>query len=390
MSRTFVFLALSLSGLMAMAGAQNQAKQNQAKQVKIATLSALTGPSAVLGVELRDGAALAVQRRHAELLALGLDVQLEGYDDAGDPTRGSQQAGDMLGDASILGVVGPQASGVCLLAGEVLRRGPIATISPTCTADELTAKGWINFFRLPANTQVQALAMAGYLDDLKVKRAFLVSDNATYGNSLIQNLQRELRGKGVRVVGYAGTSNEVDMQKQVVRSVVLGADAIVFGGAADKTGLFLKQLRQAGSKTPLLGGTLLDSKAFVQAAQGDAAGVTYVTVFGPMSAFANGTPFTSAFQERYGRAPQSRAAFGYDAANTLLEALKAAATARGGVPSRSDLIAALRKVNLEADKNVTGPLSFTATGERLSAPVFIMRIDPTTLTPQLLQVGIRK
>jgi len=54
------------------------------------------------------------------------------------------------------------------------------------------------------------------------------------------------------------------------------------------------------------------------------------------------------------------------------------------MPTRSAVINAVRRVNFTASQTVTGPLYFTATGERRSSPMFVVEINPQNLQPTVI------
>ncbi|WP_225984291.1 ABC transporter substrate-binding protein, partial [Deinococcus wulumuqiensis] len=71
----------SLTLLAALATAQASA----ASTVKIATLSPLSGSSSNMGVQVKNGAQLAVNEMKAEFAKAGLTLSLVAYDDQADP-----------------------------------------------------------------------------------------------------------------------------------------------------------------------------------------------------------------------------------------------------------------------------------------------------------------
>src|SRR6185437_5398397 len=77
--------------------------------VSLATASALTGPDAALGSNVKFGAQLAVDQHNAA--NPGCQVTLKPFDTESDPQKTSEIAPQMVDDASIVGLVGPTFSG---------------------------------------------------------------------------------------------------------------------------------------------------------------------------------------------------------------------------------------------------------------------------------------
>lgn len=379
MSNPRVRVMLGLSLLVALSSASAQ------RAVKVATISPLTGSLAVLGQDIRQGAETALRLRSAALRAAGLNVTLQSFDDTGNATRGVNVAQQVLADASILGVVGPLNSGVSLRVSEVLAKDNIAVISPTSTSDTLTEQKWNNFFRVVAPDRAQADAASAYIADvLKPKSVFIVTDNTTYGNSLTQQLQANLKEQNVRIAAYVGVSSDAGYRPLVSRIKESGAELVFFGGTPDKGGPFLKQLRDGGVTTRFMGGDALDSEVLTRTAGVAARDTLFTTVFGPVSAFANRTAFVNAYESAFKKAPSGIAAFSFDAMNVLLDSLERAA--KNGAVTRQGVLDAVRATNFDASGALTGRISFTKSGERANSPLFLIRVSDTTLTSRVERV----
>lgn len=360
----------------------------QTTTVKIAVLAPVTGSISAIGQDVRRGAELAAQQRQAEFARLGIKLQTVLLDDQGDPTTGAQQVAEALKDPQVLGVVGPTKSGVSLKVGELLAASPnpLAVISPASTNDDLTRKGWKFYFRVTAPDGAQADTAANYIARvIKPKSVFIVTDNQTFGNGIADVLGEELRSRKISVQLGAASVGDEKAQQAVVKGILAAKpDLVFYTGLYDGGGPFVRALRAAGSKVPFMGGNGLDSTEFVRLAQGDAAGVRFITGFGPVQNFTNAPDYVEAFTKANGTPPAPRSVFTYDAMNTLLDGLLSATQALKHVPTRAGLIAALHRVNVPAQRGVTGAISFTASGERRSAPMFVMQISDQTLMPTVI------
>ncbi|WP_045234413.1 ABC transporter substrate-binding protein, partial [Deinococcus pimensis] len=63
-----------------------------ATPVKLATISPLSGPQSDIGVQVKNGAQIAVNEYRARFAKLGLTLSLVGYDDQADPATGTAAA----------------------------------------------------------------------------------------------------------------------------------------------------------------------------------------------------------------------------------------------------------------------------------------------------------
>ncbi|ABF44922.1 amino acid/amide ABC transporter substrate-binding protein, HAAT family [Deinococcus geothermalis DSM 11300] len=366
----------------------------EAATIKIATVSPLSGSLTPIGSEVKRGAELAVQEQAAAFKALGYDLVLTPYDDQASATLAPQIARTIVADKNVLGVVGALNSSVSNVIAQAFGPAKLAMISPASTGDQLTQNGWNHFSRVVAPDSAQGVAAADYIaEELKAGSVVVISDNTAYGNGLTRVLMANLKKRKVPVAAYMGASTPAQIAEAVKRVKASSADVVYFGGTDDTGSQLVKALRAAGVTATFMGGDGLDSPSFLQRAGIAGAGVVYSTVFGPVSAFSNALDFSDRYRAAYKTKPSGVAVYAYDATNTLLSAIKAAAGNSRTLPTRAEVSAAVRKVNLpacfSADKSrcatITGAIAFSDSGERLRSRVMIMRFDDV-LQPQVAKV----
>jgi branched-chain amino acid transport system substrate-binding protein len=93
--------------------------------------------------------------------------------------------------------------------------------------------------------------------------------------------------------------------------------------------------------------------------------------------------------------PSVVAAYSYDATEALLTGLKAAVMSAGRAPTRPDISAAVRNVNLPACfgvdsaecQTITGALAFSTTGERSKSSLLVMKYDDMLNTKQSINAS---
>ncbi|ULH14517.1 branched-chain amino acid ABC transporter substrate-binding protein [Deinococcus sp. KNUC1210] len=363
-----------------------------AATAKIAVMAPLSGSQIAIGTDVQQGAELALTQRQADFAKLGIDLQLTTLDDGGEAVRGVDQMAVALKDPAVLGLVGPVNSGVTLKVAESVSATPLAIISPTSVTDELTQQGWNYFSRIIAPNSAQANVAAQYIaSSLHVGRVYIVSDNQTFGNGLAKQLQANLEVRKVTVVGFNGVAAATDpaaLKFTLAQIVAAKPDLVFYAGTHEDGAALLRSIRAAGLKMLFMGGQSLDTPAFIRLAQDDAGGVMYVSGYGPVASFSNRFRFVEQFQAAYKHPPQIRSVFAYDAMNVMLDAVQNTFRANGGrLPTRAELIPAVRKVNLTAFRAVTGPISLSANGERLSTPMFVIGLDSKTLLQNVLYVS---
>ncbi|WP_027461344.1 branched-chain amino acid ABC transporter substrate-binding protein [Deinococcus murrayi] len=363
--------ALSLSVLAALALGSASAQTT----VKIATLSPLSGGQSDLGTQIRNGAQLAVNEYRAEFQRLGMNLQLVAYDDQADPATGTAQARKIAADRSILAVVGTLNSGVAIPSSQALVSSRVAMVSPANTANQVTDRGLSNMNRIVARDDAQGPAGANFLaDNLKAKRVYLLNDKTAYGEGLAKEVEKALRAKGVQVVGNEGTEEKSDFSSIIAKIRLQRPDAIYFGGIYNQVGVFIKQLREAGITTPVMGGDGLDSAELATIAGKGATNIYFTTVAAPIDALPAAKTFAANFQKTFNDQAQGFAAFGYDAAKVVLQGILAAYKANGNkVPSRQQVETAIRKGTFTG--LLSGTVSFNSVGDRKSATLYVMNVQ---------------
>ncbi|WP_448377587.1 branched-chain amino acid ABC transporter substrate-binding protein, partial [Fervidobacterium sp.] len=324
----------------------------QTNVIKIATQSPLSGPQAALGEQIKLGAELAVEDAKARFRALGFDLQLVPYDDQANPDVGVANANRIINDPDILGVVGHLNSGVAIPSSEVYARVGLVMVSPANTAPRVTDRGLPNVNRICGRDDVQGPVGAEYaVNNLKVRNVFIIHDKTTYGQGLAEEFKKRLEALGGRAVAFVGTEEQANFVPIInqIRGARPTPELIYFGGIYSQIGPFVKQLRERGVRTRLMGGDGLDASEFVRlAGKENAAGTFYTTVAGPVSAFPKARAVVQRFKQKYGKDMEGFGIYAYDAANVILMALENAIKAAGGKkPTREQVSQEVRKVKME-------------------------------------------
>jgi len=351
----------------------------QANVIKIATQSPLSGPQAALGEQIKLGAELAIEDAKARFRALGFDLQLVPYDDQANPDVGVANANRIINDPDILGVVGHLNSGVAIPASEVYVRVGLVMVSPANTAPRVTDRRLPNVNRICGRDDVQGPVGAEYaVNNLKVKNVFIIHDKTTYGQGLAEEFRKRLEALGGRTVAFVGTEEQANFVPIInqIRGARPTPELVYFGGIYSQIGPFVKQLRERGLRTRLMGGDGLDASEFVRlAGKENAAGTFYTTVAGPVSAFPKAREVAQKFKQKYGKDIEGFGIYAYDAANVILMALENAIKASGGRKPTRELVAQeVRKVRMEG---LTGSIEFDDKGDNKKARYFVMQVAAT-------------
>ena len=166
----------------------------KACDLKIGFFGALTGDAANLGINIKNGAELAVNQYNEK--NADCKVTLVTFDSQGDPSVAPGLAQKAVTDKKLVGVVGPAFSGESKAADPIFDKAGLNIITASATNPALSENGWKTFHRILGNDATQGPAAAKYIKDiLKAEKAFVVDDSSEYGKGLADIVRKDLGGQ---------------------------------------------------------------------------------------------------------------------------------------------------------------------------------------------------
>jgi len=328
-------------------------------------MAALTGDSAALGQDALNGVNTAVgQFNDANP---DCKVTIKTFDSQGDPDQATKLASQIVGDTSIIGLIGPAFSGESLATGPAFNEAGLPSISQSATNVTITQQGWTYWHRVIANDGAQAPAAAKYITgDGGATKVFVVDDGSDYGKGLADGVRDAL---GSADVGDDTiTTGQTDFSATVQKIMSSGADGVYYGGYYQECGLLLKQLRQAGYKGVFGSGDGSHNAAVITAAGANAAEGAFFTDAGAPPT----DDFTALF-EKYnnGEEPGSYSAEAYDATKVFLDGIAAGVTTREAM---QDFITDYD------EQGVTKEIKFDDTGEVATQTIYVYKVENGSFT----------
>ncbi|TML32037.1 MAG: branched-chain amino acid ABC transporter substrate-binding protein [Actinobacteria bacterium] len=319
---------------------------------EIAYFGALTGSSANLGVNIEQGAELAVVQYNDKN---GKDcVTIKKFDSQGKPDVAPGLARQLVTDKKIIGIVGPPFSGESEAANPIFNDAGIPLITPSATRVSLSSHGWKVFHRAVANDGAQGPGAANYIKNvLKATKVFVADDQSAYGAGLADVVKSTL---GSLVAGTDKTDadgKQTDFSATVNKIVQSGATAFFYGGYYQNAGLLRKQLTAANWKGTLVAGDGVDDPGYATAAGNDAAAGTIVTCPCSPASKAGGS-FVGDYKTKWGVDAGTYSDVAYDAMNIFLKGID------GGNTTPDKMLSYINSVNYSG---VANTYKFTSTGE---------------------------
>ncbi len=230
----------------------------------IAIVGPITGQYASFGAQMKNGGEMAVADINAAGGVLGKKLDLSTGDDACDPKQAVAVANQMTG-AGVKLVAGHYCSGSSIPASKVYAESDMVQISPASTNPTFTDdRAGPNIYRVCGRDDQQGGVAGKYLaSHLGDKKIAFVQDKTAYGKGLADETKKAMNAAGKQEEMYeAITAGEKDYSALVSKLKQANIDVVYFGGYHTEAGLIIRQMRDQGMQTILMGGDALITQEF--------------------------------------------------------------------------------------------------------------------------------
>ena len=284
----------------------------------------LTGRTAALGVDGRDGALLAVETINAEGGIQGSPIELLAQDDLA-TAEGSIAADKELVDAGVVAIIGHMTSETMMSAWPSLKDTGIIYLSPTVSTPALQGID-DNFFRLiPVNSSHAGQLALYATDELGVKRVavFYDLDNQAFTETYLEGFAAQFEKSGQIVARYGfSSSTHPDFFSMLQEVSQQNPDAIFIIASAVDTALIAQQANLLNIDAQLLASNWSLTDDLIQNGGKTVEGILTVVAHDENNQSPTYLDFKSRFEERFGRRPTFAAGYGYEAVLVLASALE--------------------------------------------------------------------
>ena len=339
----------------------------QGDPIKIGNAYNLTGGMSSLDVPASNGAKLAAKEINAAGGVLGRQIQLVEYDGKTDPATLANVATQMIESDKVVAIGGITDSDSALAVGPIAQKAGIPFVTAGATSPLLPSQIGNFMFLAPFGDNVQAAVGAEFaLKNLKLKTAYLLQDKASeYTNLLAKYFEDAfVKGGGKILLKDTYKTGDKNFSAQITKLKALKTkpDFLFISALPDEIGTLVKQLRQAGVSSPVIGGDGYDTPLLVEVG-GTSANNVYFTTHALMdekTGSAAVKKFIAGYKKEYGKLPDNAfAALGYDTVYLLADAIKRAGSTDGA--KIRDALGATKNL-----KTVTGTITY-APGTRVPA-----------------------
>ena len=341
-------------------GSNNTPSGNENGPIKIALVDAQSGQLSSLGAWELKGAKLAVNEWNKAGGVNGRQIQLDVFDDQGDPTTGTNVARKIVSEGYIA-MLGTAESAVTIAMAPILRDAKIPNITSGQSPGLVAVGSPFLFLNGPTSTTYDA-TLAKYLVETKgLKNIAMITNNGAYGKGEHDAFLKALSARNVTpVADQVVTADQKDFSAVLTGIRQKNPEVIFLGAEEVESGLIVKQARSLGITAPFAGGAPMGTPVFA-----DTAGLANIEGSIVSSPYLSNDvseasrKFAAAYKAAYGEDAELHGAKAYDGAQILLTALKNSNIATGQA-----LADAIRAVKHEG---LLGNFSYDNTGVGISA-----------------------
>jgi branched-chain amino acid transport system substrate-binding protein len=334
-------------------------RQAQCPPVSIAMAGALTGPDAALGINIKNGAQLAIDKHNAA--NPGCQVQLKAFDTEGDPQKATQIAPQIINDAFTIGLIGPAFSGETNATGPVFDQAGLVAVTASATNVTLSEKGWKTFFRGLANDGVQGPSVANYMKNtLGYDKICVIDDSTDYGLGLAQAVRETLGPVADSSCNISVKKGDKDFSAAVTQVKGASPDAVFFAGYYAEAAPLTQQLKDGGFEGTFVSDDGTKDPEYVKQAGASSKDALLSCPCGPATG-----AFAEEYTQRFGE-PSTYSAEGYDLGTILVRGIDS------GAITRPALLEYVRNYN---GQGVARNYQWTPTGELTSSLIWIYKVQ---------------
>jgi len=327
--------------------------------IKIGLLAPLSGAVPTFGLSVKEGTELAIKEWNDKGGVLGKKIELVVADSQCEPVPAVNSANKLISQDGVKYIIGEVCSKASIPVSEIANARKVVQISPTSTNLSVTVdkdgKTKPYSFRDCFIDPFQGTVMAKFAMSKGYKTAFIMSDQGNdYVRGLAESFEKSFTQLGGHVVGKGTyTSTDKDFSAILAKVKDTGAEVLYLPDYYYFANLVGKQAKEKGVAAVMMGGDGWDSPSLdLTAADGG--------FFSNHYSAQDTRPIVQDWIKAYGAAykddrgnpkvPDALATLAYDAANLMLNAIKAA-----GIDDPTAVAKALEAIKMEG---VSGTITF--------------------------------
>ncbi len=304
------------------AGATASEGASSSGPIKIAIIDAQSGQLSSLGADEVQGVTLAVNAANAAGGIDGRQIQLQTFDDKGDPTTSTNVAQAVVSGGYIF-VFGPAESTDTIAVAPILNKAQIPLITSGQSDAIANLHDPFVFLNTPTSSAFDSTLATYAVTTKGYKSIAMISNNDSYGKSEHDAFLTALKALGVTpVADQVVTPDQKDFSSALTSIRQTNPQALFIGAEEVESGLIVNQAKSLGLTAQIIGGAPILAVPFLQTAGPNADGCIGTSPYIGNNVNDQTKAFAAAIQKAYGATPDLHQAKAYDGAQIVILALK--------------------------------------------------------------------
>ncbi|MDR3590592.1 MAG: ABC transporter substrate-binding protein [Negativicutes bacterium] len=325
----------------------------------VAMVNPLSGDAATYGMSHKNGFELAREEINKAGGIKGQQIDALFHDDAGDPKQAAAGAQKFADQKDVIAIVGSALSSNTLAMVPITDKAKLPHSVVSSSTPKLSGMSQY-FFRMAVQDAQIGILMGDLMaQKLGAKNVAILYPNNDFGKGLAAVVESQLKKQNVNVTSsqaYLVTDKDFSALLTVIKAQNI--DALAVCGTYTDGGLIVKQASEIGLTVPVISGPGFYSPKFIEIAGKASEKAIFLNAFVSSNPDPKVQGFVKKYTEKYGTAPDTFAALGYDQMYVIAKAMEKAA--EKGAITRENVRAAMAASNYPG---ITGTVTFDDKGD---------------------------
>ena len=346
-----------------------------ADKVKVGMITTLSGGGSGLGIDIRDGFALAVKDEP--------NIEIISGDDQRKPDVAVQLADKMIQSDKVDIITGIVWSNLAMAVVPAVVNQEKFYLSPNAGPSLLAGKKCHkNYFNIAWQNDNLHEAAGGYASSAGFKNSFIIAPNYPAGKDALTGYKRYFKGSIENEV-YTKLG-QTDYAAEIAKIRASNADSVYFFLPGGMGIAFIKQFSQAAVDVPLVGPAFSFDQGILKAVGNAALGIKNTSQWSKDIENIENKKFVEDFKLAYGRLPSLYASQGYDTGKIIVSAM-----ANANIKDMDAFREALRRAPSQGFKSTRGKFSFSSNHHPIQ-DIFVREVveENGILTNKLISSGL--
>jgi branched-chain amino acid transport system substrate-binding protein len=333
--------------------------------IKIGVFEPMTGANAEGGIMEAEGVRLAHELNPTVTVGgKTYRVELVVADNKSNKTEAANAVRQLIERDKVQVLLGSWGSSLAIAGGAIVKEAGIPAIGLSCTNPLVTADNDY-YFRVCFIDRFQGVVMSHYAyNDLNARTVVIVQEASNdYSVGLakffIDNFRILAGNNGAILTTVHYNTGDRDFSAQIRSIQSLNPDVVFAPGNYTESAMMIKQARDLGVTTPIIGGDSWEESEFIDAGKEQVEGAVFSTFFAAEYAVSPAAEtFLREYRSRYQKEPVAVTALGYDGYLVALDAITRAGSIepkaiRDAIAQTAGFVGATGTVTLDANGDAT-------------------------------------